>query len=58
MFLFDLEEPNQLFYLDSDDSGICDCENSLFIYSAETGECYQQNSQVFNFYHLKECVNN
>jgi hypothetical protein len=47
MFLFDLEEPNQLFYLDSDDSGICDCENSLFIYSAETGECYQQNSQVF-----------
>ncbi|EFX76450.1 hypothetical protein DAPPUDRAFT_322369 [Daphnia pulex] len=38
-------KPNQLFYLDSDDSGICDCENSLFIYSAETGECYQQNSQ-------------
>lgn len=40
---------NQLFYEDFEfeNEGICDCDKSLFLYSAETEECYQQNTQVW-----------
>ena len=40
---------NQLFYQEpeSKDHGVCDCDNHLLLYSTNTDECYQQNSQVF-----------
>lgn len=41
---------NQLFYADTEfeNDGICDCDSSLLLlYSAETEECYQQNTQVW-----------
>lgn len=43
---------NQRFYQDPEfnDQGICDCESILLIYSAQTDECYEQNSQVIDLF--------